>query len=174
MKRTEEGFDRLIAELEADIADLEKVERRNKLAMARIESGARDELDWAALGYTIHNIYGTIEGYCLRVAKFFENDVESLSWHRELLQRMRLDIEKVRPALLDEDTVALVDELRGFRHVFRHLYARALDPERVEFVQRKVGPAIAAFRRCHTDFVDKLLRIRALLAEPESRGNASY
>lgn len=173
MKRTEEGFDRLIAELRSDVADLETVESRNKQALARIESGAREEPDWAALGYTIHNIYGTIEGYCLRVAKFFENDVATLSWHRELLQRMRLDIENVRPALLDEGTVALVDELRGFRHVFRHLYARALDPERVEFVQRKVEPALSAFRRCHTEFIDKLFRIKALVARAESREDAS-
>ena len=99
MKRTEESFDRLIAELRSDMVDLETVERRNKQAMARMAAGARDELDWMTLGYTIHNIYGIFENYCVRVAKFFENDLGEASWHRELIQRMRLDIEGVRPAL---------------------------------------------------------------------------
>ncbi len=165
MKRTEESFDRLIAELRSDIEDLSVLEGRNRQAAARVESGARDDLDWAALGYTIHNLYGIMEGYCLRVAKFFENDVDTIAWHRGLLQRMRLDIEGVRPALLDERAFLLLDELRGFRHVFRHLYARALDPERVEMLQRKVGPALEAFRKCHEEYLEKMTGIRDLIGD---------
>jgi len=59
----------------------------------------------------------------------------------------------------------LIGEPRAFRHVFRHLYARPLDPERVAFVPRKVGPALAGFRRCHDRFIDKMIRIKALVAE---------
>ncbi len=66
MKRTPEGFDWLIAELRSDIEDMGKVEEANNQAVARIAAGARSYLDWAALGYTIHNIFGVIEGYCLR------------------------------------------------------------------------------------------------------------
>jgi len=99
-----------IAELRSDSADLETVEARNKQAADRVATGTREELDWSAFAYTIHNIYGMIERYCLRVAKFFENNVERISWHHELLQRMRLDIEGVRPALFDEETALLVDK----------------------------------------------------------------
>jgi hypothetical protein len=42
----------------------------------------------------------------------------------------------------------------------------------VEFVQRKVEPALAGFRRCHAEFIDKLLRIKELVAGAESREDA--
>lgn len=35
---------------------------------------------------------------------------------------MSLNIEGVRPALISEDTFVLLDELRAFRHFFRHAY----------------------------------------------------
>ncbi|MFP4153634.1 MAG: nucleotidyltransferase domain-containing protein [Alkalispirochaeta sp.] len=39
------------------------------------------------------------------------------SRHKELLRRMTMEIETVRPALLNEATYLLVDELRSFRHL---------------------------------------------------------
>jgi hypothetical protein len=45
----------------------------NARAAERIREGSTDTLDYSALGYTIHNIYGLIENACLRIAKFFEN-----------------------------------------------------------------------------------------------------
>ncbi|MCA1949980.1 MAG: hypothetical protein LDL24_05390 [Treponema sp.] len=53
-----------------------------------------------ALGYTIHNIYGVMENACLRIARFFENGLNQNSWHRELLDRMIIEIPGVRQALL--------------------------------------------------------------------------
>ncbi len=88
MKRQKADFDRLIAELEADARDVRGLIIENSRAMARIGQGAVDSLDWAALGYTIHNLYGVIENYCLRIAKFFENWLSQDACHKELLRRM--------------------------------------------------------------------------------------
>ena len=44
---------------------------------------------------------------------------------------MRLDIEGIRPRLLSEESFKILDELRGFRHVFRHAYSYELEHERV-------------------------------------------
>jgi hypothetical protein len=163
MKRTTDDFERLIAELRSDAADLQVVVAENGRAWERIEHGADDRLDWAALGYTIHNIYGVIENYCLRVAKFFENGLEGGGWHRELLHRMTLSIGSLRPALLSADAYVLIDELRSFRHLFRNLYARPLDPDRTMSVQARVAPATAAFRDAHDAFVARLETIAAAL-----------
>jgi len=163
MKRSRDDFERLIAELQSDVRDLRVVLGENSRAWKRIEHGADDRLDWAALGYTIHNVYGVIENYCLRVAKFFENGLEGSAWHKELLHRMTLEIGTLRPALLTEDTYLLIDELRSFRHLFRNLYARPLDPDRTRLVQAKVGPAVKAFEEAHSAFVAKLEQIAAAL-----------
>ena len=55
----------LVAELGADIALLDELAAKNADALTRVRAGATDELDYAALGYTIHNIYSLVEGYAI-------------------------------------------------------------------------------------------------------------
>ncbi len=149
-------FEVLIAELDADARDLSGLFEENRRAQGRLDHGAIDRLDWAALGYTIHNIYGVMENYCLRIATFFENGLDRESWNKDLLRRMTLTVGDLRPAFIDDETLLLLDELRSFRHVFRNLYARPLDPERVGFVQAKVKPAFEAFLEAHAAYKSKL------------------
>lgn len=59
---------------------------------------------------------------------------------------MLLDLPKTRPAFLDRDSYLVIDELRGFRHVFRNLYNRPLDPDRLSLLQKKVPIAIGLFK----------------------------
>jgi len=61
--RTYEGFLTLIAELDGDAAELERVSAHNARAWERILKGANDPIDWGALGYTIHTLYGVAENY---------------------------------------------------------------------------------------------------------------
>ena len=131
MKRNREDVERLMAELEWDRQQLGELVVLNRRGAGRIASGATDELDYAALGYSIHNLYGVMENACFRIAKFFENGLSPQSWHRELLERMLLEIPDLRPAFLSRQEFLLLDELRGFRHVFRNLYSRPVDPERL-------------------------------------------
>ena len=142
MKRNSDDIIRLIAELKNDQSQLLQLFETNTRAMERIHSGARDYLDFAALGYTIHNIYSVIENACLRIAKFFENNLSESSWHKELLERMRLDIPELRPAFFSEPVYLLVDDLRSFRHVFRNLYAKPIDQDKILLVQKKVPQCI--------------------------------
>ena len=100
-----------------------------------------------------------MENACLRVAKFFENNLSDTSWHKELLERMRLTIEGVRPAFLDEQTYLLLDELRAFRHVFRNLYARPIDSDRIRLVQKKVPAGVQRFTQSIEQYIITLRRI---------------
>ncbi len=168
MIRDRDGYNRLMTELDADIESLQSVHETNRRAHARIQAGSDDELDYAALAYTIHNIYGVIEGYCLRVAKFYENGLDSDSWHSDLLRRMTLSIPELRPALLGKELWYQLDDLRAFRHKFRHLYARPIDPTRVMAVQDQVEPAVSGFLTAHSAFRAALEQIRERLPGDES------
>ncbi len=161
MKRKKSDLLRLVAELGSDFDLLEILKQKNERARQRVEQGSSEELDWAALGYTIHNIYNLLENYFLRISKFFENSLEPLSWHRDLIEHMRLDIDGVRPALLNRDLAARIDELRSFRHVFRNIYQSELDPKRVELVQQQLNPTLASFENAHKEFLKKLKAIAA-------------
>ena len=137
MKRGKDDIERLRAELKSDQKQIEALYSSNIKAEERIKAGAVDYLDYAALGYTIHNLYSLMENNCFRIAKFFKNNISDKSWHKELLERMKLNIEGVRPAFLDEETYYLLDDLRAFSHLFRNLYARPIDADKVLLIQKK-------------------------------------
>ena len=153
----------LLAELDADAAGLDELVETNVRAAGRIRSGADDDLDWAALGYTIHNIYNALESYFLRVSKFFENDLPAATWHRDLVDRMTLEIDGVRPRLLDRALAREIHELRAFRHVFRNIYGSRLDPERMRILQVRVPASITAFRAAHAEFTGALRDLADLI-----------
>ena len=92
-----------------------------------------------SIGYWLHNLYCAYEDLFKIVASFFENNhANNGGYHKSLLKRMRINIKGIRPALLSEENYKNMDELRGFRHVFRHAYSYGLDDERVAFLLRKV------------------------------------
>ncbi len=153
MNADETDLQVLVAELESDLKNLEELADKNRKAEARVQSGTPDELDWAALGYTIHNIYNLIENSFLRIAKYFENSLSPDTRHKDLLRRMTLKIEGVRPAVLSEDLAERIDDLRSFRHVFRNMYQKTLDPERLQLLQKRLGSTLGEYRRSIERFV---------------------
>lgn len=107
-----------------------------------------------SLAYQLHNLYSAFEDLFLIVAKYFENTIEDQSrYHIELLRRMVIDIEGVRPPLLKQQTMNWLDELRAFRHVFRHAYSYDLDKNKLQFVIE----ATEKIKICYKDDVDRFL-----------------
>ena len=88
--------------------------------------------------YQLHNLYNAFENIFLNIATAFENSIDELGrWHAQLLERMRLDVSPLRPAVIDAAAYDALDELRRFRHVFRHAYSITLDADRLALVLRK-------------------------------------
>lgn len=142
--------------MKADIDLLRNLLDKNRLLTRKIEKIEPDEFDWAALGYTIHNTYNLMENYFLRIAKFFENSIDQDSRHRNLIDRMALDIPDIRPALLEPENIPPLHELRSFRHVFRNIYQGRLNEEKLMAVNRGLPDIIAHFSDSHTRFLEKL------------------
>lgn len=91
------------------------------------------------LAYLLHNLYCALENIFQEIAKSFENRMEDPSkYHRELLKRMQLDVPGIRPKLLSKESYHILDELRGFRHIFRHSYDYELAPDRVKSLKHKL------------------------------------
>lgn len=92
------------------------------------------------LAYLLHNLYCSLEDLFQEIAKTFEDKVEDTAkYHRELLKRMYMDIPGIRPKLLSQESYRVLNELRGFRHIFRHAYDYELDPERVDSLKQKIA-----------------------------------
>jgi hypothetical protein len=72
---------------------------------------------------------------------------------------MLLEIPRIRPAFFTREEFLVMDELRGFRHVFRNLYNRTLDKARLESLQEKIPAAVGVFKdsvKRYSDFLERL------------------
>jgi len=104
-----------------------------KISHNLLDFNLKDEKTTVFLSYELHNFYSGMEDLFKEVAKVFENYVEDVQkFHIELLKRMKLNIEGVRPNLISETSYKVLNELRKFRHVFRHAYDYELNPKRVK------------------------------------------
>lgn len=128
-----------------EAAALAAVLHRDLEAIAALEAHAdslpgagltRAQLD--SLGFTLHNLYNALENSFTQISLSFENHVKDQSrWHRELLEKMLLDVPPLRPSVLPPGSRALLADLLGFRHLFRHAYDYALDEQKTLALWRK-------------------------------------
>ena len=111
-----------------------------------------------SVGYQLHNLYCAFEDLFKIVAKTFENHIEDKSkYHVELLKRMTIRIEKIRPSLLSRETYVLLDDLRSFRHFFRHAYSYELDERKVKLVLDDVERLKEIYRKDIDLFLNSFL-----------------
>ncbi len=148
----------LVAELEAQQKEIFKLQSAIQEKSNRLTSQLDDEDLINSLAYKLHNLYSAYEDLFKLIARFFENQIADISgYHSELLNRMRLQIEGVRPRLLADESFMLLDELRGFRHVFRHAYSYKFDAERVIKLSEKTASLIAPFQKDFEAFKEKIV-----------------
>lgn len=94
-----------------------------------------DEVSCRVIGSYLHDYYCGLEKIFLHIAKSFGEGLPAGSqWHKELLEQMTLNIPGVRTALLSKRTLTGLDELRGFRHIFRNAYGFSIDPIREQLL----------------------------------------
>ncbi len=124
--------------LKADIAAARQAIEYIYVVLDRYQGITWNKEQTIVVAYHLHNLYSAFEDVFQRVAETFENQVSNRTqWHAQLLRRMTLDIEDIRPRLLSSEAFECLDELRRFRHVFRSAYAVSLDPQRLALVWDK-------------------------------------
>jgi hypothetical protein len=69
---------------------------------------------------------------------------------------MTLTVEGVRPAFLSKNSFALLDNLRAFRHLFRHAYSYDLDERKLRIVLEDVEKLRYLYQHESHDFISKL------------------
>lgn len=138
MKKRFESLKTLKSEIQD--ATQKSVELDNKLKKLEPEkiNSATPEENFILIGYFLSGIYSIFEEIFQKVAKEFESKMEDpTKWNSELLNRMALEIEDVRPALILKKSKECLDELRKSRHVFRFSYAHELDWEKMLIVVKR-------------------------------------
>lgn len=133
-----EQFSPLISEI--------KVERRNLSDLAKeIESLSveiEDEptgVELRAAGSILHDFYTGLEKIFRLIAVEIDGNMPSgEEWHKRLLDRMAIEVEDVRPPVIDDSLKGQLSEYLRFRHLFRHIYGFELNWERCRPLVRKL------------------------------------
>ncbi len=111
------------------------------------------------LGYFLHNLYCAFEDFFKEIARTFENQIQDpAKYHRDLLKRMTIEVPLIRPSLLSRDSFIVLDELRRFRHTFRHAYTYELDAQKVKDLKSR-------FLLCAKDIMSDMDRFEDYLKE---------
>jgi hypothetical protein len=89
------------------------------------------------ISFYINQLYTGFERIFKNIASFFENEINGEKWHFSLLERMSIEVEGIRPAVISRESFIYLNELRGFRHFFRHAYHADIDQEKLELVLKR-------------------------------------
>ena len=127
-----ERLTRLAERIRQDVAELGHVVERTRGAWQRtFESGDDYYLDSVALN--LHGFYSGLERIFELIASVIDLSLpRGVNWHSLLLDQMAAEVRGVRPAVVSMETVAALEEYRGFRHIVRNVYAFRVDQARVE------------------------------------------
>lgn len=87
----------------------------------------------------VQQLYTALEDLLKQIAKFFENHIDTMSnFHKELLTRMNMEVRKIRPAVISQQTFLFLDKIRAFRHFIQHAYDCELDENELLILQKKI------------------------------------
>lgn len=106
--------------------------------------------------FYVSQLYSGFENTFKNVANTFENTIEQDYWHKSLLERMSLTIEDIRPQLISEESFQCLNEMRTFRHFFRHAYDIDISKEKFKIVANRVLTLMDNIEKDLTDFLNFL------------------
>jgi hypothetical protein len=143
--------------LAANIRKQQKyIEDIYRLIATRKRGYTKDRVVLESLAYQLHNLYCAFEDLFKIIADYFENHFMESAWHKELLDRMALEIKDIRPRFLSEYAYELLNELRRFRHVFRHAYGFELEADKIKLVLKKTLALKKIYQKDIDDFLAQL------------------
>jgi len=105
------------------------------------------------------DFYTCVETFLFRVSQEFENNLRKDQWHKELLQKMSLNISELRPALLSKETAIILSELLLFRHFRRYYFNFSYDWGKLDLIEEKFQKVIPLLISDIRNFVSFLQEI---------------
>lgn len=155
-RREAERIQLLRAEIRDSLAAIEETYQRIEEAGGQAAGSERD----IVLAYYLQVLYSLFESFFTQIAVTFGNEIDNQAhWQAHLLKRMSLDIPSVRPPVISRESYIALNELRGFRHLFRNAYLLQFDPDRLNLVLRAAFELKVTYPADIDRFLDFLERL---------------
>ncbi len=125
-----DAYQRLARRIRDECSSLEQALSRAEQAWRKAAVESADQYAYVdSVALNLASFYTGVETLFELVARHVDGKSPSgPDWHRDLLQRMTLDLEGIRMPVISAETAEQLDELRRFRHIVRHIYADHLAP----------------------------------------------
>ncbi len=156
-------YTELAERIRGEATDLDRVVQRALTVWAQAQRVADTGayLDSAALN--LHGFYSGLERLFELIARHVDHHMpDGETWHRHLLDQMTHDQPGHRPAIINPDNAAALDEFRRFRHLVRNVYTMNLVPERMAGLMGALPGLWQAMRAellAFSDFLDALAQV---------------
>lgn len=149
----------LAAQIEADLADLERVVSRAELLFDKaIRTDDDAYLDGLALN--LHGFYAGAERIFEKIAHALDGGLpDDPHWHQTLLRQMSVEISTVRPAVISRETYECLEEYRSFRHVVRNVYTFNLRGARLRELAEGARPCLTTLAHDLDQFVETIRKL---------------
>jgi hypothetical protein len=110
----------------------------------------------------LENTYTAIETALLRISQGFDNCLDASRWHSDLLSKMTLEKNGIRPRVLSDETFRLLTELMRFRHFKRYYLELDYDWEKLQYL-------LSVRRRCLPRLREELAAFQSLVLRGSAR-----
>ena len=129
-----ELFESLAERIRDEVSDLEQVIERAEQAWQLVQRGSQEQYAYVdSVALNLHGFYSGLEKLFEQIARHVDRSLPgNETWHRDLLQQMSQDFPGARPAVISQNSAAIVDEFQRFRHLVRNMYTINLVPEKME------------------------------------------
>lgn len=133
-----EKFSPLISELKVERRNLSNLVNEMESLSAEIEDEPTG-VELRAAGSILHDFYTGLEKIFRLIALEIDGNLPSgEEWHKRLLDRMAVEVEDLRPPVIDGSLKEQLSEYLRFRHLFRHIYGFELNWDRCRPLVRKL------------------------------------
>ena len=148
-------FAALKSDIDRELQSLERLTRELDEILAIPPEGSVARV--RAAGSVLHDFYTGVEKIFRRIAVRIDQDLPvGEDWHIQLLQRMAVLVEGIRPQVIDEPLGNNLEEYLRFRHLFRNIYGFELKWDRCQ-------PLVENLDKTFSNFKDQIDRFKGFL-----------
>ena len=125
--------------IEEELANIEKIVKKIHKVDQRIRlNNADQDFFIGDLALELHSFYTGLEKIFEDIGKTIDQSLsQSQRWHKDLLQQMTLDIQGVRPPIIQTQTYDLLMKYLEFRHLVRNLYSYHFDYQNIDHGRKR-------------------------------------
>ena len=123
----------IISEIDNELQNLQELRSELKKIIAE-----KDIAFKRSKGSILHDFYNCCERVFKRISVEMNGGFEDTEkWHKNLLYKMTISLEGLRPRVVSKELAADLDDFLAFRHLFRNIYGFELKGDRINILAEK-------------------------------------